>query len=177
MGAAQDQGVHPRLLQRCQILPGHGLDHHVAPPDAPGLRQGHEQGACPAEDLHLRIQPPQDGLVGTGPDGGRRGDHADPLVFRHQHCPAAGGLHHAHHGQVVLRLQRGQGSGGDRPAGDEDGLQVKGSQKAHILPGIFQNGLPGSAAVGHPGGIAEVDQVLLRQDLPEGMHCRQPSQS
>ena len=177
MGTAQNQGVHPRILQGRQILPGHGLDHHVSPPDAPGLRQGHEQGAGPAEHGHLRVQPPESRLVGTGADGGRRGNEPYPLVLGHQHRPAASGLYHAYHGQVVFRLQRRQRGGSHRSAGDEDGLQIEGAQETHILAGVFQNGLPGTAAIGHPGGVAEVDQVLLRQDAPEGVHRRQTPQA
>ena len=30
----------------------------------------------------------------------------------------------------------------------------------YLLAGVFQNGLPGTAAIGHPGGVAEVDDLL-----------------
>ena len=177
MGTAQNQCIDTGGPQRFQILPHHRLDDHVSPPDAAVLHQRHQQRTGFAEYLHLRVHLPQGGLVGAGADGGLCGDHADPLVFGHRQCPAAGRLHHADDGQVVFRPQRGKRCGGDGTAGDEDGLEVKGPQKAHILPGVLQNGLPGPAAVRHPGGIPEINESFLRQNLPERVDCRQTAQA
>ena len=177
MGAAQNQGVDARGLQRLQVLLCHRLDDHVSPLDASVFHQGYEQRAGLADDLHVWVQPPERGLVGAGANRGQGGDDAHPLVFRHQQGTAAGRLHHAHDGQVVFRLEGVQRCGGHGAAGDEDGFQVKGPQKPHILPGVFQQRLLGAAAVGHPGGIPEIDEVFLRQNLPQGAHRRQAAEA
>ena len=168
MGAAQDQGVDPLLPEGGQVLLRHGLDDDVAGAGAALLRQGDEEGAGLLDHGDGGVQGPQGPLVGAGADGGLGRDHADTAIARGGQGRPAGGLHHPHDGEVILPLELGQGGGGDGAAGDEDGLKVKGPEEADVLPGVLQNGLWRAAAVGDTGGVPEVDQVLPRQDAPQG---------
>ena len=177
MGAAQNQGVAPPVQQRLQILPGHRLNDDVPRAEPPVLHQRHKQRAGLLKYADLRVQPPQRRLISPGSNGGQRGNHAHPAVPGHRKGPAAGGFHHAHNGQVVLPLEGLQGGGGHGAAGNQNGFQVKGPQKAEVLPGVFQQGLPGTAPVGHPGGVAKVNQILLPQNPPQNPHRRQAAKA
>ena len=52
-----------------------------------------------------------------------------------------------------------------------------GAQKADVLPCIAQQGLPGAPAVGHPGGIAEVNEILMGKQLPQSPDSRQAAEA
>ncbi len=99
------------------------------------------------------------------------------MPFRVAAAAAGGGLHHAPHRDVVFRRQHVQRGGGHRAAGDDDGLQIEGPQKGHVLPGIADDGVLGAAAVGHPPGIAEIDDILSRQQVLKLPHRRQAAQT
>ena len=58
-----------------------------------------------------------------------------------------------------------------------DNMKNKGTQESNVLSGIFQQGLLGASAIRDAGRIAEIDQLFFRQDLPQRLHRRQPSQA
>ena len=177
MGAAQDQRVHPGLPQGRQILPGHRLHHHIAPVIPPVLHQGDEQGAGLGDDGGIRLQGQDLPLVGPGADGGGGGDEADAPAPGYLDGPGAGGVHHPQDGQVVFLPQLGEGVGGHGAAGHHDGLDVERAEKAHVLPGVFQQRLPAASAVRHTGRVAKVYNVLRGQDAPNLRHGGKPAQA
>ena len=70
-----------------------------------------------------------------------------------------------------------QGRSGHSAAGDDDGLQVKGTEKSHVLPSIAHKGIPRTTAVGHPRSISEIDDVLPGQQPLQLAHRRQAAQA
>ena len=177
MGAAQHQGVHPRLPQGSQVLRRHGLNDHVAGAAASLLHQGDKQGAGQAVDRQRRVLPVKGPLIGPAADGGPGGRQAHPPVPAEGRRPPHRRLHHPHNGDVALRLERLQTIGAHGAAGHHHRLEIEGAQKAQILPGIFQEGLPRPVAVGDTGGISEVYNVLRGHELAEPPHRGQPPQS
>ena len=86
-------------------------------------------------------------------------------------------VHHAQHGNLILLTEHVQRVGRHGAAGDDDGLGVKGIQKGGVLPGVFDNGLLGAAAVGHPSGVTKVDDVLSGQQAAQLPHSGQSAQT
>ena len=177
MGTAQDQGINARCFQRFQIFPCHGFNHHVSRADSAVFHQRHKQRARFADYFHGGVQLMEHCLISTGAN--RRFRCNDAHLFRpgHQQRPPTGRLHHAHNGQVIFPLQRIQRGGRHRAAGNHNGFQVKGPEKTHVLPGIFQNGLIRPTTVRHPGGISKINQLLLGQNPAQRLHRRQSAQT
>lgn len=98
-------------------------------------------------------------------------------VFRAPGRRLRRGFHHAPDGNVVFLRQYVQGRSGHSAAGDDDGLQVKGTEKSHVLPSIAHKGIPRTAAVGHPCSISEIDDVLPGQQPLQLAHRRQAAQA
>ena len=176
MGAAQNQRIHAGFHQRCQILPGHRLDDYIPLPKPAVLHQRDKQRAGLADHMHIGVQTLQSSFVSSGASGGQCGDHADLFIFCGGQCLPAGGLHHAQHRQIIFLPQGIQRGGGHCAAGDQNRLQVKGPEKGDVLTGIFQKGLPGTSAVWHPGSISKIDEILSRQQTPQGLHRCQSAQ-
>ena len=177
MSAAQHQGVHPRRLQRGQVLRRHRLNDHVAGAEAAVLHQGYKEGAGLGQHPGCRVLRPDEPLVGAAADGRLGADEAD--------APASGGPgrgagrrgHHSQDRDGVLRRQHVQRGGGHGAAGDDDSLEIEGAQEGHVLPRVFHNGLPGAAAVRYPSGVPEIDDILLRQQAAQLPYRGQPAQA
>ena len=177
VGAPQDQSVHPGGSDGGEIFRCDGLDDHIAGPGAAILHQRHEQRAGAGGQRHIRVFRPDHPVIGPGADGGGGGDNADPSVFCHLRRSLGGGEHHAEDGQVGLGPQVVQRDGGHGAAGDDNGLQVKAAQEVDILHGIATDDLPGAGAVGHPSGVAEVDDVFVGQQCRQTAHGGQAAEA
>ena len=177
MGAPQHQGVHPCRFQGSQVFRRHRLDYNVAGAEPAVLHQGHEQGAGLPGDPGRRVFRLDGPLIGAAAHRGLGADQADVPAAGEPGRRPGGGLHHPHHGDGILGGEHVQRGGGYGAAGDEDGLEVEGAQEGHILPGIFDDRLPGAAAVGHPSRISEVDHVLPRQQAAQLPHSGEPPQA
>ena len=180
MGAAQDQGVHPGVPHLFQILGDDQLRHllavgggavHIAV-----FHQRDKEGAGPRGDLGARHQPPEHQLVAVGADGGRRADHADLAAAGGPRRPPCRRADHAHVGHGELCGLLGRVGAGHGAAGGHDALDVLGQQERDVLPGVLQNGLVAAAAVGHPAGVAEIDDVLAGQQPAQLPHAGQAAQ-
>ena len=180
VGAAQDQGVHAGLPHLLQVLgddqPGHLLAVGGGAVHIAVLHQGDEQGAGPGGDLGPGHQAPEDLLVAVGADGGGGADHPDPAVAGGPGGPPRRGGDHTHirYGQFGGLL--GGVGAGHRAAGRHDALDVLGQQESDVLPGVLQNDLPAAAAVRHPAGVPEIDDVLAGQQPPQFPDAGQPAQ-
>ena len=62
--------------------------------------------------------------------------------------------------RAVLLPQSGERGGAHSAAGNDNGFEIEGTQKIHILPGEFQNGFRRTAAIGHTGGITEINDIF-----------------
>ena len=181
MGAAQNQGIHPGVPDPGKVLgndqTGHLLLFRVAVVHIPGFHQRDEQRASPGRDLHTGHQLAQKGLVTAGPDGRRRADDADAAVAGGKGCFPGGGIHHAQIGHRQCSRFRGRVGAGHRAAGCHDALDILGQQKGNVLPGILQDGLRTAAAIRHPAGIAEVDDVFMGQAPAQFPHAGQAAKA
>ena len=66
---------------------------------------------------------------------------------------------------------------GERPAGHKNGLDVEAGHEVQVLLPHPAELLLRAAAVGHAPGIAEKDQILLRQQRAQGHQACKPAQA
>ena len=181
VGAAQNQGIYSGFAHLGQVLGNDQLRDLLlfgfAVIHIPGLHQRYKQRAGTGSDLHPGYQLPQQLFVAAGADGGGCANDADAAVTGDKGSLPGGGIHYAKVGHRQLGCLRSRVGAAHRAAGGHDALDVFGKQKGHVLPGVLQNGLRAAAAVGHPTGIAEVDDILMGQALAQLPHAGQAAQT
>ena len=97
-------------------------------------------------------------------DGGRRADQADLPSLCDSRCRLGAGADDVNvgHGKG---LSHAAGHRAHRAAGSQHRLYVLREEKVHVLAGIAQNGLLPPRAIGHPAGVAKVNDALAGQQL------------
>ena len=176
MGAAEHDGVRRRrpLEQRAEIeLRGGGRDRGLRPALL-GERDEHLAG--PLHYAHLASE----GLNGTGVGLALHrafgGDHRDAPVARGGDGSSRARLDHPDHRHRRERFcQRGKRHGGGRVAGDHHHLHALGDQEPRRLQRIGLHRLGAFGAVGEAGGVAEIDESLLRQPRSQRAQHREPA--
>ena len=140
----------------------HRLGHGAAGPAL--LRQRHEHGTGARQHAHGRIAPADLGLIGAAVDRAFGRDHRDVLRLRSLDRRLRARLDDADDRQIrVSRAQRPEGGGGCRVAGHDQRADPAPEQCLGALQGIARHGIGTLGAVGQPGRIAEIDEVLRRQ--------------
>ena len=177
MGAAQDQGVDPGVLDFLQILGNDELGDGVAVVHIAVFHQRHEHRAGAGEDLRLRLHVLDDRRVGAAAHRGRRADDAHLAVAGGIHRRAGRSTDHAGKGYRQAGGFLGRVGGGHRAAGGNNELYIVGKQEADVLPGILADDLPPAGAVGHAAGIAKVDNILAGQHAAQLAHGGQAAQA
>ena len=158
----QSLGQHVHLFRR-RLAPLHELD---------------EAGAGRARQRHRRPQRAHGPLVRARSDGADRSDHTDPVVARHPHRGPHAGVDHTDQRHLVLEPQQIEGGRRRGVAGHDDHLHVVlVDQLPRDLAGELAHLVERPRAVRIPAGIAEVDEVLVGQQVDEGTRHRETAES
>ena len=174
MGAAQDHGVRAALGIGFQDPPEVGLQGGAV--GLSPLHELHQLRAGQADDPAAAFHPPGHGRKFLFPQGGLGGhDHHRPAGV-----PVGGRLQgglDADDGQLRPGgPQRPYGGGGGGVAGDDRGLEiVLGLKAGQILQGQGPDLLRGPGTVGGVDGVAEVEEVFLRQLPHQGPQDADPA--
>ena len=176
VGAAQNEGVHPGLPDGGQVPLCYQAGHLVLGGDKGVLHQGHEQGAGLREHLELVVQLEQGLAVGVAVDGGVGADDPHLFVFRGGGSGPGGREHHVEvgHPQALADVP---GGGAHRAAGGQHRLDPPFQEEGHVLLRVAAHGLSAAGAVGHPAGIAKIDDAFLGQQLFQLLHGSQAPQA
>ena len=83
------------------------------------------------------------------------------------------GLDHADHGAGAYRLERRQAVGAGGVAGDDDELGLVPLEQLPHLERVALDGAVALGAVGQTGRVPQVDQLLLGQQLTQGVDDRE----
>ena len=166
VGAGEKEGVHAAIEERLQVGLQGGDGGGVVEPVF--LDEGSKKWGRLLEDEEVGSAEGEGVLVGVAADGAAGGDDADALAggFGEGGCHA--GFDDADEGDVVILLQSGEGVGGGGVAGDDDGFDAFGDEEADVFVGELSNRLGALRSVGDPGGVAEVDDGLVRQKALDG---------
>ena len=170
MGTAEDEGVDPRLFEGGEVLLGDQAGHLVVPLHKAVFDKRDKEGAGRRNDLRFRVAFFELPLIGPGADGGGGGDDPD--------LPAAAGgerrLHRGGENAGVGELEpphQAVGEGGrDGAAGGDDHLHLPPEQEVDVLQGVMGDDLGAPGAVRDPPGVAEVDDILMRQHPEQFPH-------
>ena len=172
VGTAEQHRVRP--LQR-RAVARDGLAHRGVAGAVPALDQGHEVRAGDRSDLPPRAGRPERRGKGAAADAGLRGNDAERPRAGDLRHPGHPGFQHAEGGHGVGVEDLG-GVGGERAAGDDDGLHTVRGDQVQILHRHAPQLLPCFGAVGQAPGVPEIDDVFLRQQLPQRLHRRQAAE-
>ena len=178
MRASQDQGVHARVLQRCQVLAGHGFD--LLTRSHPGLDEldesrarllAHGQTGNGGERAQVRL----------GLDGRLRTDHADVMVARGDDALARRRRDDLNDGDasvdpIALARVRERGGRG-RVAGNDQGLDSARGQLVEGGQGQRAHLRDRTRTVGRVLGVAQVDDLFVGQLIDDRTGYRQPTQA
>ena len=176
VGAPEQEGVDLRVDEGGQQALGEDLDlgtaHHSP------LDELDEAGAGAGHDLGAGGQPAHRVLVGPGGHGADRPDDTEPAGRGSLGHGGHAGIDHADHryghgvGQVV------EGGRGRRVAGHDQELDVEAiDQFAGDLQGEPADLVERPVPVGVPTGVAQVDEVLRRQEVDGGPGDGQPTEA
>ena len=164
MGAAEDQGVDPRALER-RAVGAHRLDHLLVEREA-ALDDRREVGGRDLGHRELAALGAERPQVGAARDRRRRREHADPPGVGDRGRDLRLGLDHRDHLHPALRRRRARrlepGRGGG-VAGDHDQLRAAVEQVGGVALDAGAQLLVGLGSVGKARVVAEVEVVLLRQ--------------
>ena len=174
MGASQHEGIDPGTPQPCKIFfrhqPGDGSIGFAF------LHQGDKQRTGLGNDLlrspaHRGKCFPDARLIRPAADGGRSRDHANAAIPSRRHRGAGSWTDHAenrHPGKVLPQARCGDGRGG--VAGNHDHLDPPPHQKLDILLRITADGGMRFIAIGHPGGVPQINEVLGGEQAAQFAH-------
>jgi hypothetical protein len=175
VGAAKDQGVDGRVgrEQRAQVAAGDRGRDLVAGPALLGQR--HQERAGQTGDPGPGIEPGDGLLVGPGADGRQGADDPDVPVFAGRQGAVGPGKDRADDRDLGGRGQRRQGGGRRGVAGDHHQLDPVAEQEPLAGQGVALDRARALGAVGDPGGVPQVDEVLARQGGSQGPDHGEPS--
>ena len=172
MGTAQHHGIHPVPQKgfavfrngggQSRVIGGHAAFHHRRQPGA-----GNGGNGLSGALFYFPGKPPafyrcfgggQPDFSGFAASGSRFGS----------------GSHHIIAGDRQ-RGQRFSGITADGTAGRNERFYILPQQSVGQLAGHSVYFLGGTVPVGHPGGIAQINQGFPRQQLPQGPHGGKPA--
>ena len=172
VGAAQHQRVHVFGQQRLQIFPRGQAGNFVIQPTL--LHQRHKQWT--GLRLHARggIAAVDFARVGVAVYRGIGGNHADVVVARGDQRRLRPGTDYVQNRHIARHLPYFMpGHGRNGVTGDDKCLYVVFEHEADDLGGKGFDGRPRLHAVGHAGGVAEINDVFQRQAFHQGAHVGQ----
>ena len=142
----------------------------LRPDQDPGLHHRNERRRRVLVHLDGRVLVLDRREVGVRPDGGRRGDDADPPVPRRQGRRRGTGPDDAQDRQRVAPSEGADPDGGRGVAGHDDRLDVALRERVERLGREGQDLVVGARAVRRAGVVAEVDRRFVRR--PPGISRR-----
>ncbi|MPN16530.1 hypothetical protein SDC9_163874 [bioreactor metagenome] len=161
MGTTQHQAAHLLRQHRPQVfLRGHPCHRMVQPAL---LHQRHKKWTRLRVDPHARIERMHSTRVGIAVDRGRRTDHPNTPTGRLRNRRRRPSLDDVDHRNIASTLgyhPRGHGRHG--VAGDDQHLDVLLQQEIGDLRGKMLDRGHRLDPIGHPGGIAKIDDILQR---------------
>ena len=137
----------------------------------------HQQGRRLRVNDQTRALQCQGMLIRMRTNGSTRGNDPYPPGCRIAQRRFDAGLDHADNGQIKIFPQHRQGMRGGGVAGDDDGLDPALDQKLRILLRKTPDRFRAFRAVGQTRGIAEVQDVLARQQILHRTHHGEASHS
>ena len=165
MRAAEHQRIYPRLHEPVEITRDHLVRHRVVEPSL--LDQWHEQRAGLARHGDLILQRMDRPLIRAAVDRCTCSDHPDSAVARRSDRSPRARLDHTHDGHIEKRLHLRNAERRGGVAGDHDHLRAFRQQQPADLHAVAFDGLGAPPAVGHARGVADVEDVLRRQQLAQ----------
>ena len=175
VGTTEDERVGSSAQRREVALGGEASDVAGRPAL---LGERHEQGAGHPADPGVGAPRRDARRVLAAADGPLGADDADVTGARRAQGRLDPGLDHAEDGHVERlpgELERVERPGRGGVAGDDERLDPAGVQVAGHAARVADDRLGAARAVGDAGGVAEVEQVLVRQGLRDGGEHGQPA--
>jgi len=158
MGAAQNQGVHVFRQDRFQIFLGGQAGHRMIQPAL--FHERDEQGTSLGKNPNFRVMAVDRSGVGVAVHRRRGADDRHLFGLRRRGGAGGPGLDDVQDRYGRALLDRLVGGGGDGVAGDNQELDPLLQKKIGYFYGVPGDGFHGFDAVGHPGRIAEIDDVF-----------------
>ena len=162
MRTAENQRIDPLLAQRSQITLRNHAGDRVVPVDKAAFHQRNEKGAALFKNLSGRVDSADFTPIGAACNGGRGANDADPAAARKLGGRMGGGDYNAGK-RKRERVPKVCRSGAYGSAGGDNHFYIIILQKTHILRGIFTNYFAAARTVGDTTGIAEKDNMFMRQ--------------
>src|SRR6266508_3585675 len=166
--AAEDERIDGRLAHRREVAADDPLDDLVARVGPALLGEGDEERAGARGDEGVRALAPDRRLVRAARDRPLRADDADPPRARGAHRDARAGLDDAEDRHRELGAERGERDGGGGVARDHEDVDAVAREEARVAERVLRDGLRRLRAVGHAGGVAEVERVGGRERVEDG---------
>jgi len=166
VGAAEEEGVDVALQHRLEVLFEDEFEGGVIEPAL--LNEGNEEGGGAGVDLEVGTAEGEVVLVGVAFDGAFGADDADALAVGGGEGGGDAGFEDAEDGDAEGGAEGVEGVGGGGVAGDDDGFDALVDQELGVFEGEAADGFWGLGAVGDAGGVAEVDDGFVGEELAEG---------
>jgi hypothetical protein len=171
---SEDQGVHPGLDQRAEVVAG-DREQLLSPGDTP-LDELDEPGADARHQLHVGGGG-ESVVIGHRLGRGVGADDPDPARVAGGHRAPGGGVDHLDHRDVVPLAGVAQDRSAGGVAGDDECLDAPVDQVVEALEGVLPHLADRLGAVGLAGGVAEVEDRLVGQLVEHGTGHGEPTEA
>jgi hypothetical protein len=165
VGAAEEEGVDVALQHRLEVFFEDEFEGGVIEPAL--LDEGDEEGSGAGVDLEVGSAEGEVVLVGVAFDGAFGADDADALAVGGGEGGGDAGFEDAEDGDAEGGAEGVESVGGGGVAGDDDGFDALVDQELGVFEGEAADGFRGLGAVGDAGGVAEVDDGFVGEELAE----------
>jgi hypothetical protein len=165
VGAAEEEGVDVALEHRREVLLEHKFQGWMVEPAL--LDERNEEWGGPGVDLQVWTAQGQVVLVGVAFDGALGANDADALAMRCGESGSDAGLQDAKDGNAERGSQGVERVGGGGVAGDDNSFDSLIDEELGVFERETADGLGRFGAVGDAGGVAQVNDRLVREQFTQ----------